>query len=268
MAKGRELFILKIGGSVATNKAHNKFEANARLLVQVAGEIKKAMDQKDFDLIVVNGAGPFGHTNVTEYKIENGVESDTEFEGFSKTIMDCSQINLVVSYALARVKIRAYPLPTSAVVAQEGKKIKQFDIGNLERVLALRMVPVMNGTMVPDTKLRGSVCSGDAIIAYLAKKLKASAVFMGTDVDGIMTADPKISKDAKLIERIDKNNFQEVMKNIDCASTVDVTGGMKGKVEKLREAFSGRRVVIFNAAKPGNVTTALTGGKVGTEILF
>jgi isopentenyl phosphate kinase len=262
------LYILKIGGSVATQKTKNAFETNAKLLVQIAEQIKKAMDQKFFSLIVVNGAGPFGHMNVINYNINNGIESGKNFEGFCKTVADCSRINLVVSYALQKAGIKSYPLPSSSVVIQENKKIKQFSTVLIESLLQLRVVPVMNGTMCPDTKIRGSVVSGDAIIAYLAKQFNASAVFMGADVDGIMTADPKQDPDAKLIPEINRKNFSEVMKSVGGASTADVTGGMKGKIEKLKDAFPGRRVVVFNASSPENVFRALTGEKIGTEILF
>ena len=51
------------------------------------------------------------------------------------------------------------------------------------------------------------------------------------------------------------------------AGTVDVTGGMKGKLEKLKKMLQGTTALIFDANKEGSFYNALTGKEVeGTEV--
>jgi len=126
---------------------------------------------------------------------------------------------------------------------------------------------VLYGQMVPDKKLNASVVSGDTILAFLAKKLGAKKVFLGTDVAGIFNADPKKDPNAKRIPLIDKDNFGIVFDRVSGANTVDVTQGMRGKLMKLKERLHGTTAFIFDANKEGNVYKALTGERIeGTEV--
>ncbi len=78
---------------------------------------------------------------------------------------------------------------------------------------------------------------------------------------------PKKDKNAKRIPLIDKSNFEEVITQTEQAGTVDVTGGMKGKLEKLKEMLQGTTALIFDANKEENFYKALTGKEVeGTEV--
>ena len=48
---------------------------------------------------------------------------------------------------------------------------------------------------------------------------------------------------------------------------MDVTGGMKGKLQELLDlADMGIDSVIFNAAKEGNIVRALQGESIGTRV--
>ena len=121
--------------------------------------------------------------------------------------------------------------------------------------------------MVPDESLNASVVSGDAIIGFLAKKFEAKKVFLGTDVAGIFEEDPKKNPKAERIQLIDKSNFEEVLERVGGSKAVDVTGGMKGKLEKLRQMLQGTTALVFDATIKGNVFNALVGEKVeGTEV--
>lgn len=117
--------------------------------------------------------------------------------------------------------------------------------------------------MVLDTKLKGSVVSGDAIIPFLAKKLGAKKVLLGSDVAGIFTADPKKDAKAKRIPLIDKRNFKKVLKSVGESNSVDVTRGMKGKLENLR----GLNAFIFDMTEQDSTRKALVGERVqGTAV--
>jgi isopentenyl phosphate kinase len=266
-----ETYILKIGGSSVTEKGSNKCRARTEVIRRIADEIRKAKSEKEFRLVVVHGAGPFGHRLVTDYKIKNGVKTGRDVEGFVRTHNSMEDLNKVFMDIFREQGLLGFPIQTSACVMQDGKKIAKFDTEIIERLIRTGsgITPILYGDMVIDKKLVASVVSGDAIVPYLAKKLKASRVFMGTDVDGIFTADPKLDKNARLIERIDRGNFNEILKSVGGATTVDVTGGMRGKLLQLRGALKGIDTIIFDITKEGNTYKALIGQKIRcTEIML
>ncbi len=263
----RELVLLKIGGSICTEKGKGHFRVRAGPVKRIAHEIIEARKQKDFRLLVVNGAGPFGHVNVEEYDINHGLRTPKDFEGFIKTISDCAYLNWKVSDILRKGGLDTVPVPSSSVIVQAGRKIVSFNMDVIKRLWDSNkdIVPVMNGTMVPDTELKGSVVSGDAVLQHLAERLNPEVMVFATDVDGIFTENPRRNRKAKLIEYVTKQNFHEIREGISGSSGVDVTGGMLGKVEKLLGLRN--RTIIVNGNVPGRVRDAILGEDVRGTII-
>ena len=63
------MIILKIGGSILTNKDSAESEIDGESLARIAGEIKASLDISQKQLIIVHGAGSFGHPPAKEYRI-------------------------------------------------------------------------------------------------------------------------------------------------------------------------------------------------------
>jgi len=264
-----DTYILKIGGGSVTLKGENKREAKTDAIRGIAQEIKRAKEKKEFRLVVVHGAGPFGHKLVTEYDINDGVRTERDVEGFVRTHNSMEDLNKVFMDVFREEGLLGFPIQPSAFVMQDYKKITAFDTGVIMKLMEMNkdVIPILYGDMVLDSSLGASVVSGDAIVPLLAKRLDARKVFMGTDVDGIFTGDPKLKPGAKLIEEINQENLESVIESIGEAVTVDVTQGMKGKVAKIVESLRGFDVLIYNITKEGNTFKALSGEKVrGTEI--
>jgi len=262
-----DLYIIKLGGSVITEKSENRFEVRKELLAQIGSEIKKALAETKATLILVHGAGPFGHTNVAEYRINDGVYSERQKEGYAKTVKDCNFLDNEVVGALKKAGVKAIGFDPNKIIVQENKKIVEFDTAKVEGALKSGKVPVLFGQMVPDKKLNASVVSGDAILAFLAKKMGAKKVLLGTDVAGIFTADPKKDANAERIPVIDRNNFGKIAESVKGSASVDVTGGMKGKLEEIRMVAAGSEALIFNANEKGSFYKALSGQRVkGTVV--
>ncbi len=128
-------------------------------------------------------------------------------------------------------------------------------------------VPVLYGDVVLDLedKIKMAVLSGDQIIKYLAENLKPEKVVLGSDVDGIYNKDPKKYSDACLLKVVTSYNDLE---SADSTQTVDVTGGMGGKLNELLELTKiGIESEIINASHDNNIKRALKGEKgIGTLI--
>ena len=70
----------------------------------------------------------------------------------------------------------------------------------LERLLSLKCVPVVNeNDAIASSELRYG--DNDRIAALLAHSVSADLLVLLTDLDGLYTADPRLSGDAKLVDR-------------------------------------------------------------------
>ncbi|MDO8428367.1 MAG: isopentenyl phosphate kinase [Candidatus Diapherotrites archaeon] len=253
------LYIIKIGGSVCTDKAGNKFIVRKEIVQRIAQEIKQAQKQKKFKLIIVHGAGPFGHTLVKQYKLTRKIKTKQQIQGVLKVQESTQTLNQTIVKLFKKQGMKITGLPTHALVIQSNKKIKQFELQPVKELLKQNQVPCLYGDMVVDTKLGASVVSGDAIVPWLAKKLKAKKVFYGTDVDGIYAQDPKQNPKAELLKVINKHNYSQALRKLTGSLSTDVTGGMKGKVEKMHKDLKGIPTTIFNMNPKQNTYQALMG---------
>jgi isopentenyl phosphate kinase len=261
----KDLVIIKLGGSAITDK--NKYmTADRKNIARLAKEIAAARRAKKFDLVIVHGAGSFGHMPVKKYKITQGIFSEMQKFGFAYTNNSCAILSQHVVSALLAEKIPVVVIPPMTVLDHSNKKLKKFDTELIASLIKEGYVPVMRGDMVLDDVIGGSISSGDEQVPYLANALGAKRMVYGVDVDGIFTADPKTNPKAKLIPYISKKNLKQVFSALEEAKTHDVTGGMKGKIMELLHKAS-VPIYIVNARKRGSMKKILLGQKVrNTEI--
>jgi isopentenyl phosphate kinase len=241
------LIILKLGGSSITNKADNKFEMDYKILDSSAQEIKNAIDKNpELKIILVCGVGPFGHTNVVNYGLKGKIETEKQEEGVEKTKTDCKFVGEETQKALEKIGVKSKLILGTDICVQNERKVVSFNLDEYKKCLEEGIIPITTGTMVPDQSFKWSVMSGDQVIAQAAKYLSPNKVSIGTDVNGIFTADPKVNPEAELIEEITKENLEDVLEKCGESSSVDVTGGMKGKLEKLAAELNGVPAEIFS----------------------
>ncbi|MFA5077439.1 MAG: isopentenyl phosphate kinase [Candidatus Micrarchaeia archaeon] len=247
--------ILKIGGSFITRKSGYK-EADIENLQKTAKAIASMWKRGVRDFVLVHGAGSYGHALVLKYGIDNEVRTEEQKRGYADTHAACNELSMLVVQALINEGIPAVSISPATIVEQNNKRISKFNEAIVHEYLKNGFLPVLYGDMVPDSVLGGSVCSGDQVVAYLAKE--AELVVLATNVDGVL------DDSGRLIEKITSSNFSEVAKHLKKTEN-DVTGGMEGK---LRELLSLRAPsYIVNAAYPERVEALMLGKKaVCTEV--
>lgn len=258
-----DLIVLKLGGSSITNKKENKFEMNYSVLDRCAQEIKNALEKNsDLNIILVCGVGPFGHTNVKKYNLNGKIETDEQEKGVEKTKQDCKYVGEETAKSLEKIGVKTKLIFGTNICVQNERKVVSFNLNEYKKCLNEGIIPITTGTMVLDESFKWSVMSGDQVIAQTAKNLCPKKVLIGTDVDGIFTADPKTNPSAELIENITKENLEEVLEKCGESKAVDVTGGMKGKIEKLAKNLNSFPVEIFNLFVEGNLENTLLGKQI------
>jgi isopentenyl phosphate kinase len=247
--------IIKLGGSLITNK-NEAFSARESLIDNLCLEISKIKRK----VVVVHGAGSFGHPTAKKYNLHLGFKNEEQLKGFIETKKNLQVLNKMVVEYLVKHNALALAFPPSTFILAENKKIKGISIKPLLYALKLGFTPVLHGDIVFDEALGFSIISGDQIIAKLAPKINAEKIIFGCDVDGVFTSDPKKDPEAKLIPLINSENFKTVLKMIKQLEVADVTGGMKGKlIECLNLAKKGIESIIINLTKPENLNNFLNG---------
>jgi isopentenyl phosphate kinase len=239
--------ILKIGGSVITDKSgcrKAKSENIGRIAKTVAGIWKKGAR----DLVLVHGAGSFGHALVIKHGLENGVKNTAQKLGYADTHAACCELSSMLVAALIANGAPAVSIPPAMVLSLKDKRIARFDTKIVNDYLQSGYLPVLFGDMVPDSELGGYPCSGDQIVAYLGKG--ADMLVLATDVDGVL--DDK----GNVIPLITKLNYPEISKHLKRTEN-DVTGGMKGKIDELLALDS--PAYVMNASHPERIVALFSG---------
>lgn len=250
------LIILKIGGSVITEKGSVSRARDAEI-ERISNEIASFRKDSDSRLILVHGAGSFGHPQAMKYRLGEGFDA----EGAYLTHASVKVLNSRVVEFLNKAGAHSMPVhPLSSCLLDSGKLV-DFQTGQIKVMLERGIIPVLHGDVVMDRTKGASVLSGDRIIPYLALSLNASKIGAGSDVDGVL------DEKGTVIRKITPFSFTDMKKSIKGSGSTDVTGGMLGKVSELLE-LAGKGVCsrIFNASRKGMVSRFLYGEDVGTLI--
>ncbi len=245
------LIILKIGGSVATHKDRKTFSVRKTLMRQVALTLRSSLNEKPFRLILIHGSGSAGHQLAHDFNLKHGTGDDPQK---IKAALLSQRANQNLNALLADIFIEAglpvVPVHSASVITQNDTALERFSADAIIHALAHGQIPLLYGEMVPDIRLNFSVCSGDTIASFLARECLAERICFASDINGIFTKDPHRFADASLIEHLDFDQLSS-QSGITESHSVDVTGGLSGKLEKLTPLYhsSVRSVEIFNGLK-------------------
>ena len=261
------MIILKLGGSALTIKDADKPTIDDVNLDRIATEVS----YYNQEMIIVHGAGSFGHIHAKEYAIGDTISDNTDninkIKGMCLTQASVQLLNYKVISKLHEKNVPAIGIKPSSFIVNNNKRIDECDLSLIKKYLDQGFVPVLYGDAVLDknSDIKFSILSGDQLITYLAKHLDVNRVILSSDVDGIYTDNPKTNPEAKLIDIVTKDTKLTVTSN---ENQADVTGGMAGKINELLElAQEGIESQIINAETEGNIKLAVSGKDVKGTII-
>lgn len=247
------MFIIKLGGSVITDKTkENTFKKD--IVNSLAKQIKKA----NKEIILIHGAGSFGHIIAKKYDLDKGYKNDKQILGFSLTHAMVQRLNLFVLHSLHENKIPAVSIPPHAVLKLKNHKFSNLEYSIFKNYLKLGITPITFGDVVIDEKIGFSICSGDLLMEVLVKIFKPEKAIFVVDEDGLYSSNPKINKNAKLIKTTTINKLNKLSMSADKHD--DVTGGMAGKIDTIKKiACLGTDTILLNGNKPDRLFKVLVG---------
>jgi isopentenyl phosphate kinase len=212
---------------------------------------------KKKDIVLVHGAGSFGHALVIEKGLHEVIDAN-KFKDVFEVQNQCAKLCGFVVEALRKNGVNSQRVAPNKIIRSEKARIVDIDRQAITSLLDREITPVLHGDMVLDLEWNYSVVSGDQIISKLTNLAEFSV--LATDVDGIIV-------DGKIIEKIDRKNFEQIKKHLRQSSSPDVTGGMLGKVSELKDA--GGKYFIVNAKYPQRILAIFDNKKtICTELEF
>ncbi|EFY95334.1 amino acid kinase domain protein [Metarhizium robertsii] len=277
-----ETVVVKLGGAAITVKSlADTLSPNIHGLVdKVAQVYQDKLRPLGRHLILIHGAGSFGHPPAKKYNVKAGWLSPTgatqdKLDGHTRQEEE-RRDEVKFGMALTRQRVlqlhhhilqllqdrgRLPVLSVSTydtvetdqgVLTQEGSRRLITRVTNL---LTQGFIPVLFGDAVLDHTWGATILSGDALMHELATHLPGvrRCVFV-TDVPGIFTQDPKQYADAVLIRQLHfSESGDSATYDDDAASGVDdVTGAMRTKWQWAKrimtDAHQVNRVIICQAS--------------------
>ncbi|MGE0015728.1 MAG: isopentenyl phosphate kinase [Candidatus Methanomethylophilaceae archaeon] len=249
------MIIIKLGGSVITDKSqYRKF--NRERVSKLCREIKAS----GLDVLVVHGAGSFGHVLAKQYGLQNGFSSDGQIMAVAQVQYDTRDLSQMVVREMIEAGIPAVSVAPGSCFVMDGGRLIATDTEAIGRLQRLGIMPVTFGDVVTDRSKGFGICSGDQLMEVLAGLFDIRKVVFVSDIDGLYTADPKKDRKARLLGRVDLETLQKIKSE---SSVDDVTGGVLSKMEAmLRMSTEDRDCVLVNGTVDGRLGALLRGETV------
>ena len=158
------MILIKLGGSVITDKTRYR-TFNAGRVMRLCQEIKDSGES----VIIVHGAGSFGHMLAKEYALNEGFKDHSQISAVAKVCYDVRDLNAMIVKALNDVGLPAVSVPTGSCFMMDDRELILDDPKVLTAMFDKGIMPVMFGDVVMDKKWGFSICSGDQIMEKLTK---------------------------------------------------------------------------------------------------
>ena len=202
-----KIIIQKFGGtSVSTEDRRN----------QVVAKVKNAIEKGYKPIVVVSAMGRKGEPYATD-SLLSLVDNNFKKNNLQATdmLMCCGEIisSVIMSNVFINAGIDSVPLTggQAGIITDENfseAKVIKTKIDNILRVLEENKIPVITGFQgISEDGYFTTLGRGgsDTSACILGVALKAEYIEIYTDVDGMMTADPRIVTKASLINKISYN---------------------------------------------------------------
>lgn len=258
---------VKLGGSVITDKAGRE-AADLPLIARLAAEVAQARAARPgLRLVLGHGSGSFGHHYAARYGVHRGVPPGGDYAGFARTAAAALRLNRIVVDALLEAGVPALALQPSASLWAAGGQVVAWDTAHIGHALERGLVPVVHGDVAFDAEQGSAIISTEALLAHLALETElrpGRVVLVGEDA--VYTADPRTSPAAARVPLITAANLDAALHGAAGSHAVDVTGGMRSKLElmwRLARANPALEVRLIGPA-PGNLAAVLSGAALDT----
>ena len=249
--------VIKWGGGLITHK--DKLCTVNQGVIESLAEVCKNSSK---NLVIVHGAGSFGHMKAKKYRLADGrIEGIEQDEAVQDVRNDMLELNQIVVTALQAKGLDVKSFPPHKWAKGTGPNFS----GNLP---IHDGVTVVYGDVVDDDMKDFGILSGDDLMLRYATEFSGveRAIFAIGEVDGILRVPPSKAGPDDLIEVWNPEMEFEGEHAVD----IDVTGGIGLKAARgAMIASKGVDVILVNGEISQRVSDAIEGFPViGTRIVL
>lgn len=227
--------LLKVSGEVLMGD--QAFGIDSKMLDAVASEVKEAIQSGVEVCLVIGGGNIFRGVSLAGKGMER---AQADYMGMLATVMNA----LAMQGALEKIGVDTRVQSAIPMDAVTEPFIRRRALRHLEKG---RVVIFAAGLGAP-------YFTTDTAAALRAAEMNCDALFKGTSVDGVYTADPKKNVDAK---RYDKLSYLDVLSQ-------DLKVMDASAIALMRD--NGIPIVVFSIRERGNLLKVLNGEGVHTVI--
>ena len=257
----KEKILLKFGGSVITDKYSNVPSINNNNLKKIG----KLINSSESQVIIVHGAGSFGHPAAKKYKLSEGLigglQQDEGIEIARKKVRELNDIfcGILNDNGVETETI----IPSEKMFTNGSEKITNFSKEEFDKILVKGKTPITFGDVTNDVEQGINILSGDVLMKYLAEAFKPRLSLFIMDLPGVFDGYPNDSNTSiiPLINSEELGNFE----NIFVSKNTDVTGGIIGKIKRAIEISHFSETWITDVS---SLESCLKGNPKGTRVIF
>lgn len=255
-----ELILMKLGGSVITNKKSQTPKCRKGNITKIAEIISKSKEK----IIIVHGAGSYAHPLAKKYKISNGLDGTNEqLEAIKKARKQMRELNQLLCKSISEAGLDCESIvPSISMKINRENEPIDFPKRKFDQILSNGKIAVTFGDIVDTKENNVGILSGDTLLLKLAELYKPKRTFFVMDYPGVV----KGSLDADLIEIHDKINSKFV-NNISIhkeGGRPDVTGGLLNKIKCALEISNNSECWISGL---DNLDDCVNGMPKGTRVI-
>ena len=266
-----DCIVIKFGGGLITDKS-TMCTPNHEVIDSLVNVVADCLEN-NLRVIVVHGAGSFGHLRSKHWKLNHGYLPDYDFvsqddcksqqSAVSLVRKEMLTLNQIVLDAFSKRDIATTKLPPHEWARNTGSN---FD-GNVAKLFNNNnSVAITFGDIVDCDEGVFGILSGDDLVVRICEDIPnvKRLIFAVKGVDGILKRPPEFADESDLIEHWSPSVEYGGVHNTE----IDVTGGIGLKAIRGSEvAASGVDVFIINGEEPKRLVDACKGISTrGTQI--
>ncbi len=252
--KGIQRIIIKVGSSSLVNK---DLSINQPMIVGIMQSFKELNDKGINVALVSSGA-------IASGMHELGLIKKPKEMSLKQACAAIGQSKLMEAYNKAA---DIYGLKTGQILVNHDdfqiRKRMNYLSDTLDAMFKNNIIPIINendALAVEEIK----VGDNDTLASLISPMINADLLILFSDIDGLFDKNPKIYKDAKLIDVVNEINSDII--NMAGDKTTEVgTGGMQTKINAARISTSaGANMIICNSNQIKNLCDIVAGKEIGT----
>lgn len=252
-----ELIFLKLGGSLITEKTVPQ-TARREVIERAAREVKEALEEGAFQLLLGHGSGSFGHFTAQKYGVHEGLKE--EWWGFAETGAVAARLNRLVTDIFLEVGVPIISFQPSASARCRDGELIHLEVEPIGEALHRGLIPLVYGDVAFDEERGSAIISTEEVFSYLSSHFLPQRIILAGEVEGVYGGDPEVYSAARLLELISPADLPQLEGMLAGSPTVDVTGGMLAKVRimcRILESQPSIEIRFISGKREGFIKQAL-----------